>query len=115
MRKISTLSALFSGLIILSGCVTAAGNEQTIQTRVVEEARAEPIVPNIDQLDLETVDWKVVTPENVDQVFASLTGREVLFAVDDNGYRAIAANMTDLRAALQQQQSVIAVYRESFR
>jgi hypothetical protein len=85
-----------------------------IETRVVEQARPEPIVAEVDRLNLRDVEWKVVTPDNVNELFSSLSGDEVLFAVTSSGYEALSLNLSDVRALVQQQQKIIAIYRQSF-
>lgn len=86
-----------------------------IEVRTLEIARPEPIVPPIDQLQLRTVEWVVVTQENVAEVFASLEGSEVLYALTTRGYEDVSLNLSDIRATIEQQQVVLRIYRDSFR
>jgi hypothetical protein len=119
----STRNVLSYGLIVLtslfllSGCLRSQDVQTVpvVETRTVQVPRPAPIVPNVDQLRLRTVDWKIITPENVDEVFASLSGDAVLFAVTSSGYEALALNLSDVRALVQQQQKIIAIYKQSFR
>lgn len=106
-----------TSLFLLSACNRTPTVEPApvVEVRTVETKRPAPIVPNVDQLNLRTVSWKVITPENVDEVFASMTGDAVLFAVTSAGYEALALNLSDVRAMIQQQQRIIAIYRNSFR
>jgi hypothetical protein len=117
VRESLIRSALGFGLIALSGCAETVVQEiPVIETRTIEVQRPSPIVPTIDQLRLRNVEWKVVTPENVDEIFASLEeGEVVLFALTAEGYENLSLNLSDLRANIQQQQEVIAVFRESYR
>lgn len=86
-----------------------------VEVRTVETKRPAPIVPEVDQINLRTVSWKVITPENIDEVFTSMSGDAVLFAVTSAGYEALALNLSDVRAMVQQQQRIIAIYQRSFR
>lgn len=85
-----------------------------IETVVTEAKPPAPIVPNVDQLKMREVDWIIVTPENMEQVFAEIKGEKALFALDVKGYENIALNLSDIRAILQQQQAVIAIYKKQF-
>jgi hypothetical protein len=73
-----------------------------------------PIVPTPDVLDLRDVEFLVVTEENVDEVFASLSGDKVLFAMTTKNYDKIALNLSDLRAYISQQKSIIILYENSY-
>ena len=74
-----------------------------------------PIVPGVDQLKMRPVNWIVITPENADEKFAQIkSGELVLFALTKDGYEAIAQNLSDVRANIDQYRAVIAVYERSF-
>lgn len=85
-----------------------------MEVRTVQVKPPKPIVPTVDQLELRGFKWLVVTPDNIDIVFDSLTGEKVLFALTPNGYEAIALNISDVRALIQQQQEIIAIYENLF-
>ena len=109
--------AILTSLFLLSACSKPSEFETTpiVEVRTVETKRSAPIVPEVDQLNLRTVTWKVVTPDNADEVFASLPRDAVLFAVTADGYEALALNLSDVRSMIQQQQRIIAIYQRSFR
>lgn len=44
-----------------------------------------------------------------------MSGEAVLFAVTTDGYEALALNLSDVRAMVQQQQKIIAIYQNSYR
>jgi len=108
---------LLTSLFILSACSRTPEVEPTpvVEVRTVETKRPAPIVPSIDQLRLRSVNWKIITPDNIDDVFTSLPRDAVLFAVTADGYEALALNLSDVRAMIQQQQRIIAIYQNSFR
>lgn len=121
-KESSTRNALGYGLVLtsvllLSACGSSPKIEPVVpvEVRTIEVPRPAPIVPSVDQLNLRDVKWVVVTPENIDAVFASLSGEKVLFAVTTSGYEAIALNLSDVRAMIQQQQRIIAIYQSSYR
>lgn len=119
VKERSTQSALGFGLatltslFLLSACSSPAP-VQPVQVRTLEVPRPAPVVPSVDQLQLRDVKWAIITPENVDEVFASMSGETVLFAVTADGYEALALNLSDVRAMIQQQQRIIAIYQSSY-
>jgi hypothetical protein len=90
---------------------------ERVVTRTVPVKTPKPQVPSVDTLDLRDVQWKIVTPDNIDEVFAAMKARgeePVLFAITTNGYENLSLNMSDLRASIAQHQRVIAVYEDSY-
>lgn len=106
-----------TSLFLLSACTRTPAVESTpvVEVRTVQVPRPAPIVPNVDQLRLRDIQWKIITPENVQEVFDSLSRDAVLFAVTSDGYEALAMNLSDVRGMIQQQQKIIAIYQSSFR
>jgi hypothetical protein len=87
-----------------------------VEVRTIEVHRPAPIVPAVDQLRLRDVNWIVVTPDNVDESFAKIqSGELVLFAVTADGYENIALNLSDIRAMIEQQKRIIAIYQSQFK
>lgn len=122
VKERSTQSALGFGLVtltslfLLSACSQPTpAPVQPVEVRTLEIPRPAPVVPTVDQLQLRDVKWTIITPDNVDEVFASLSGEAVLFAVTADGYEALALNLSDVRAMIQQQQRIIAIYQDSYR
>lgn len=71
-----------------------------------------PSVPNPDELNLRDFEFIIVTPENVEEVFANMKGDKALFALTSKGYENIALNLSDIRALIQQQKVIIATYEK---
>jgi hypothetical protein len=116
MKKSLILSALGFSLF-LSACskpTPTVTPVPVIQTKTIQIARPAPIVPMVDQLRLKTVSWKVVTPDNIEEIFQTMDGDIVLFAITPDGYEALATNLSDLRALIEQQKEVIAIYKRSY-
>jgi len=67
-------------------------------------------VPTPDVLDLRDVEFVVVTEENIDEIFAEMKGDKVFFALTSDNYNKIALNLSDLRAYISQQKSIILLY-----
>lgn len=122
MKERSTQSALGYGLVAITSLflVSACSRPEIVtpapvEVRTIQVSRPAPIVPGIDQLRLRDVGWIIITPENAETVFASLSGDVVLFAITSDGYEDLSLNLSDVRALIQQQQRVIAIYQNSYR
>jgi hypothetical protein len=119
MTKSLTLSAL--GFTTIAFLISSCGSPtvepvQPIEVRTIEIPRPAPIVPEVDQLRLRDVNWVIITPENVDQKFAEIKkGELVLFAVTAEGYENISLNLSDIRAMIDQQGKIIAIYKSQFK
>lgn len=73
-----------------------------------------PSVPSPDELNLREFEFIIITPENVEEVFANMRGDKALFAVTSKGYENIALNLSDIRSLIQQQKSIILAYEKAF-
>ena len=81
-----------------------------IVTEIQTVTPPKPTVAQPDQLRLREFEFIVVTPDNVEEVFANLKGDQVLFALTTKDYENIALNLSDIRAYIQQQKQVILLY-----
>tara|TARA_B110000093_G_C12938647_1_gene397018 strand:+ start:812 stop:1009 length:198 start_codon:yes stop_codon:yes gene_type:complete len=59
---------------------------------------------------LRKFEFIIITPENIDEVFAELKDDTVLFAITKDGYENLALNISDIRAFISQQKKIIAIY-----
>ena len=107
---------------ILIGFLTSACSSKEIEpvniveVKTIEIARPAPVVPEIDQLSLRPIQWVIITPDNVDEKFNEIkNGEVVLFALTTEDYENISLNLSDVRAAMDQQKKIIAVYKSQFR
>ena len=111
--------ALIATLFLLAGCFGSSEPPvlNNIEVRTIEVAKPAPIVPPVDQLNLRDVEWIIITPENIDEVFQKIknSGSEpVIFALSVNGYENLSLNISDIRSIIQQQQSIIAIYKKQY-
>lgn len=118
MTKSSILNAL--GFTTIAFLISACGAPKVepvapIQVKTIEIPRPAPVVPEVDQLRLREVEWVIITPENIDQKFNEIkNGELVLFAVTADGYENIALNLSDIRAMIEQQKKIIAIYKSQY-
>jgi|TARA_B110000495_G_scaffold47091_1_gene39145 hypothetical protein len=99
-------------LSLLTAC-SSIPNLLKVDTAPVE--KPELIVPSVDVYNARSLEWVVVTPENVDEVFKKLTDSKtdlVLYAITDDGYENLTLNMADIIKLLKQQQAIIAAYKK---
>jgi hypothetical protein len=86
-----------------------------VEVRTVEVPRPAPIVPPVDQLRLRNVEWIIITPDNIEEQFARIRkGEAVFFAITAEGYENLSLNISDIRAMIEQQQRIIAIYQRQF-
>ena len=75
------------------------------------------VLPDADEVRMRNVKWMIITPENAEAVFNDLRNRGnsvVLFGLTSNGYENLSLNLSDIRAFLQQQQSIIGAYENYY-
>lgn len=108
---------LISSIIFLAACGSSDIPEvKPVEVRTIEVQKPAPVVPTVDQLRLREVEWVIVTPDNIDEKFAEVkNGEVVLFAVTADGYENIALNLADIRAMIDQQKKIIAIYESQYK
>ena len=109
MQRLLIASVLGFGL---AACSSVPVQRIEISTTPVEKPKL--VLPQGDQLFQRSLEWVIITPDNVEEVFdkAKEKGRPlVYFGLTDKGYENIALNLSDLRAYLQQQKAIIAAYQ----
>lgn len=63
------------------------------------------------------MEWLVVTPDNIEQVWEKLKEQNtdlVLFALTDNGYEQLALTIAEVRNLISSQRIVILKYKEYY-
>lgn len=109
---------LISIILLVTACSSTDQIEEVkpVEVRTIEVPRPAPIVPSVDQLSLRAVKWFIITPDNVEEKFKEIqNGEAVLFAVSSEGYENIALNLSDIRAMIEQQKRIIAIYESQYK
>lgn len=116
------LSILLTSLSLISGCASfwPFGSKQEvkevqIQKKEVERTRLDLPFPT--PLKAREFDWFVVTPENIDEVWAKLKEQGVdlvVFALTDDGYQELAMTMAEVRNYIASQRAIIVKYKEYY-
>ena len=110
-------NVLVSGLAILLLSSCAAG-VKVLDTYQIEKKREPLALENPAPLELQDIDWIIITKDNADEVFEKIknekNGDYALFALTDNGYEKLALNLADIRNKLAEQRQIILSYKEYY-
>lgn len=106
-------------IFLIAACslfLTACTETARVLDKPVLVERAELILPPIQSINQADIKWVVITPENYSQRAEELAskGNVVLFAITPQGYQNLSMNVAELRKHIQQQNAVIAAYREYY-
>ena len=115
VRLIGNVLVFGLTVILLSSC---AAGVKVIDTYKIEKKREPLALDNPTPLELQDVDWIIITKDNADEVFEKIknekNGDYALFAVTDNGYEKLALNFADIRNKLAEQRQIILSYKEYY-
>ena len=110
-------NVLVSGLaiILLSSCVAGV---KTLETYTIEKKREPLALADPKPLELQDVDWIIITKDNADEVLEKIkndkNGDYALFALTDNGYEKLALNFADIRNKIAEQRQIILSYKDYY-
>ena len=116
MKKLIILLPVMA--LFLVGC---AGNKVKPESKVVIQKVIEKKLPlniaNPEPLNLDHVEWVIVTRENIDEVWAQIEGDNegvALFALRHGDYERLALNIADIRAVIGEYVIILKRYREYY-
>ena len=113
MRKSQvSLTLVALTLLILAGCSSTV---KPLEVRVSPVKTIPLVLPNVDPINLDRVEWYIINKNNAEAIFAELDKKkydEVLFGLTDKGYESISVNMAKILALVQQQELIIGAYRK---
>lgn len=100
--------------LLLAGC--NAGKNKVLDKPVLHD-RAELIVPSVQPVTQNKMDWVILTPQNVEVKMRELskTGNVTYFALTPQGYQNLSMNVAELRRYIEQQNAVIAAYKTYYK
>ena len=105
-------------LSLLAVFLTSCGSSvKEIQVSTVEVSKTPLNIQNLDPLQLQGVEWIIITKDNAMEIFEKLKdagGEYALFAVEDTGYEKIQVNYTDIRNKLAEQKQLLLAYKEYY-
>ena len=104
--------------LFLTGC---AGNKVKPESKVVIQKVIEKKLPlNIaapEPLNLDHVEWVIVTRENIDEVWAQIEGDNegvALFALRHGDYEKLAMNIVEIRKLIGEYVIILKQYKEYY-
>ena len=104
------------GVLFLVGCSsTPKVKEVAITTTAIEKLPLS--LPNPQPLELQEVEWIIVTEENIEEVWQLLKDKNegvALFALRHGDYERLALNIKDIRATIGEYVVVLKQYREYY-
>ena len=107
---------LVVALIFLAGCsMTPKVKEVVITTTAVEKLPLS--LSNPQPLELQEVEWIIVTEENIEEVWQLLKDKNegvALFALRYGDYERLALNIKDIRAQLGEYVIILKQYKEYY-
>ena len=120
--NVPVLWILLLSLSLISGCASlwpfsskSEVKEIQIQKKEIERTRLDlPVPPPLKAREMQ---WFVVTPENIDQVWVKLKEQGtdlVVFALTDDGYQELAMTMAEVRNYIASQRAIIVKYKEYY-
>ena len=103
---------------LLAVFLTSCGSSvKEIQVSTVEVSKTPLGIPNLDPLQLQGVEWIIITKDNAMEIFEEIKskgGEYSLFALTDTGYEKLALNFTDIRNRLAEQRQLLLSYKEYY-
>ena len=105
-------------LSLLAVFLTSCGSSvKEIQVSTVEVSKTPLNIQNLDPLQLQGVEWIIITKDNAMEIFEEVEskgGEYSLFALTDTGYEKLALNFTDIRNRLAEQRQILLSYKEYY-
>ena len=114
VRQIGNVLVFGLTILLLTSCVAGI---KTITSYKIEKKREPLNLEDPIPLELQDVEWIIITKENAEEVFKKIKeggGEYSLFAVTDTGYEKLALNFADIRNKLAEQRQIILSYREYY-
>ena len=104
-------------LILTTLLVSSCSSVKKIEIASVPVERIPLNLPHVDPIQLEALEWYVVTEKNVQKVIATLEKKgydAVIFGLSDKGYEILALNIAKIKAMTEQQRAKIKAYEEYY-
>ena len=104
------------GVLLLAGCASKPTIKQIeVTTTAIEKLPLS--LPSPAPLELQEVEWMIVTEENIEEACALLTSKNegvALFALRHGDYERLALNIKEIRALLGEYIVILKKYREYY-
>ena len=114
VRQIGNVLVFGLVALLLTNC---AAGVKTIKNYKIEKKREPLAIQDPDPLQLQDIDWIIITKDNADEVFKKIKadgGEYSLFALTDKGYEKLSLNFADIRNKLAEQRQIILSYKDYY-
>ena len=114
LSRLSLLSLALLSPLMLSSCLLP---KRKVQVQVKPVERAPLDLPPLAPLQLDGMNWYVVTESNFADIMAKLKSsgmQPVIFSLDEKGYENLSVNMTKIRGYITQQKTVIVALKDYY-
>ena len=116
MKKLIILLPVMA--LFLVGCsMTKVKPEEKVVIQKVIEKKLPLNIPNPEPLDLDHIEWVIVTRDNIEEVWAEIAADNegvALFALRHGDYERLALNIADIRAVIGEYVIILKRYREYY-
>ena len=109
--KVSAVSLMT--LMMVSNCSLLPTRTLEVKAKPIERTIVQPIMPR--EIDLKTVRWLTITPENFEEQFKVIEDQEgelVFLAMTIPDYELMAYNMQELKRYITELKDVVVYYRK---
>ena len=100
-------------LMMGSSCSLIPTKQIEVSAKPIERVITQPVMPR--EIDLKTVQWLTITPENYEEQFAVIEAQEgelVFLAMTIPDYEVMAYNMQELKRYITELKDVVVYYRK---
>ena len=97
--------------ILTISSLTSCSSVKRLEVSTTAVERVPLVLPEVDVLKLERVDWYVVTQENLAAVLDELDKKG---HKRDKGYEILSVNMAKIQKLVRQQKAIIVAYKEFY-
>ena len=121
--KTLSLISVLTGSLFFTGCSSIASfftpreEVKPVIIQTVAKPKTRLAIPSQEPVSTRKVQWFIITPENVEEVFSKLKSDNVsvvLFGLTDDGYENLALNLRELRAFIVREKAVIGAYKDYY-
>ena len=116
-RKAKQILVVLVLPILTISSLTSCSSVKRLEVSTTAVERVPLVLPEVDVLKLERVDWYVVTQENLAAVLDELDKKghkRVVFGTTDKGYEILSVNMAKIQKLVRQQKAIIVAYKEFY-
>lgn len=113
--RLITVTVLLVAAFVLSACSSTKPIPIQISAKPID--RPPLILPDATTLRMRDLEWIVITKDNADEVFAELEASRkdaALVGLTDEGYEVLSLNYSEIMAYIQQQNAIIAAYKNYY-